>query len=186
MAFLTAEKVKSLRENTGGDKRYLNISKIPDGQPLRLRFFGEGITGFLAWSVDRKPLRWPLRPETLPEIVKPDDNGDRLAKFFLCGICWDYSTETFRVIEITQKGIIGEIHKYLADEDYGDPTQYDISITRTGSGLETKYEVVMKPPKPPAASLQAKFEALDWDLNRLFDGEHPWPSQSAEPGSEAA
>lgn len=185
MAFLTAEKVKTLKENTGGDKRYLNISKLPDGQPTRIRFFGEGITGHVAWTVNRKPLRWEVLPDVLPESVKPDDNGDRTAKFFLCGICWDYTAECFRVVEITQKGIIGEIQKYCADEDYGDPSGYDISITRTGSGLDTKYEVTVKPPKPVSAELKAKFAELDWDLNNLLHGLHPWSDGNDDSESDA-
>ncbi len=183
MAFLTADKVKTLKENTGADRRYLNISKLPDGKPVRIRFFGEGVTGFLAWSENRKPLRWELCPEVLPETVKPDDNGDRTAKFFLAGVCWDYETEMFRVVEITQKGIIGEINKYCADEDYGDPSNYDIVITRTGSGLETRYEVLAKPPKPAGASIKSGFSELDWDLNNLYSGKHPWSTDDEESGT---
>lgn len=174
MAFLTAEKVKTIKENTGGDKRYLNISKIPDGQQVRIRFFGEGATGFVAWTTDKKPLRWELHPEVLPEIVRPNDDGSRTAKFFLAGICWDYETKMFRVVEITQKGIIGDIQKYVADEDFGDPTEYDIVISRTGNGLDTKYDTLAKPPKPISADVKAKFAELEWDLSNLYAGRHPW------------
>lgn len=180
MAFLTAEKVKTLKENTGGDKRYLNLSKLPDGKATRIRFCGEGVTGFLAWTTNRKPLRWELCPEVLPESVKPDDNGDRTAKFFLAGICWDYEAEMFRVIEITQKGIIGDINKYVADEDFGDPSGYDITITRTGSGLDTKYDVLAKPPKSISDTVKKAFSKLSWDLDNLFEGRHPWNDDNQE------
>lgn len=186
MAFLTAEKVKTIKENTGADKRYLNISKLSDSQPTRIRFVGEGITGFLAWSVNKKPLRWEICPEVLPETVKPDDNGDRTAKFFMTGICWDYDNEMFRVVEITQKSILGDLQKYMADEDYGDPCGYDIVITRTGSGLDTRYETLPKPPKPLASSIEEAFEAIDWDLHQLYDGRHPWAAEGDDTtGSDA-
>jgi hypothetical protein len=183
MAFLTAEKVKTLKENTGGDKRYLNISKLPDAKASRFRFFGEGVTGFVAWTVNRKPLRWEVLPEVLPESVKPDDNGDRTAKFFLAGICWDYEAEMFRVIEITQKGIIGDINKYVADEDFGDPSGYDITITRTGSGLDTKYDVLAKPPKPISDTVKKVFSQLGWNLSNLFEGRHPWSDENDDADS---
>lgn len=180
MAFLTSEKVKTLKENTGGDKRYLNVSKLPDGKPVRIRFFGSGATGWVAWTVNRKPLRWEVLPDVLPESVKPDDNGDRTAKFFLAGICWDYEAEMFRAIEITQKGIIADINKYMADEDFGDPCGYDLTLTRTGSGLETRYEVIAKPPKPAAPSIRDGYTQLGWNINNLFEGSHPWSTDSDE------
>ena len=186
MAFLSAEKVKTIKENTGADKRYLNLSKLPDGQPVRIRFFGEGITGFLAWTVDRKPVRWEMRPETLPETVKPDDNGSRTAKFFLTGVCWDYEADMFRVVEITQKPVITDIQKYIADEDYGDPHNYDLTITRTGSGLDTKYDVLAKPPKPASKETADKFAELDWNLANLYEGRHPWSAEDDTDESKAA
>lgn len=186
MAFLTAEKVQTIRENTGSDKRYLNVSKLQDGQPCRIRFIGEGITGHVAWTVNKKPLRWELLPDSLPEHVRPDDNGDRSAKFFLAGICWDYENEMFRAVELTQRSVLAELNKYMADEDFGDPAGYDVVITRTGNGLETKYSVLAKPPKPVSPSIEKAFAVLDWDLNKLWDGRHPWSSDDDTDESSAA
>lgn len=45
--------------------------------------------------------------------------------------------------------IFDSIRKYAEDEDYGNPTQYDFNITKTGSGFETRYEVIAKPKKEP-------------------------------------
>lgn len=184
MAFLTAEKVKTIKENTGGDKRYLNISKIPDGQQVRIRFFGEGLTGFVAWTTDKKPIRWEMLPDVLPESVRPNDDGSRTAKFFLAGICYDYEAKLFRVVEITQKSIIGDIQKYAADEDFGDAEGYDIVIQRTGNGLDTKYDTLAKPPKPTPAALKEAFAELNWDLSNLYAGRHPWADSEDQESNE--
>ena len=180
MAFLTAEKLQTVKDNTGADKRYLNVGKLKDGEPTRIRFIGEGITGYEAWTEQKKPVRWETLPETLPEIIRPDDNGDRRAKFFIAGTVWDYDAEMFRVIQITQKSLLDGIFKYSSDEDYGDLTNYDVLITRTGSGLDTKYDFLPKPPssfadKAPEAVKQ--FKTLDWNLNLLFEGKHPWSTE---------
>ena len=183
MAFLTAEKLQSVKENTGADRRYLAVGKLPDGQPIRLRVVGEGITGYVAWTEAKKPLRWEVLPDVLPENIRQDDNGDRSAKFFLTGIVWDYDNEIFRVMELTQKKLISDMYKYMADEDYGDPSNYDIIITRTGSGLETKYDLLPKPPTsfadkaPEAVKI---FKTLGWDLRKLYEGKHPWAEEGAE------
>lgn len=180
MAFLTAEKLQTVKDNTGADKRYLNVGKLKDGEPTRLRFVGEGITGYEAWTEQKKPIRWESLPEVLPEIVRPDDNGDRKAKFFICGIVWDYENEMFRVMQFTQKSLLDGVSKYASDEDYGDPTNYDVMITRTGSGIDTKYDYLAKPPAPfseraPEAAKQ--FKTLGWNLNLLFEGKHPWSTE---------
>jgi hypothetical protein len=174
MAFLSPEALDEVAQNTGPDKRYLGLSKLPDGKPTRIRILGEGITGFEAWTTNNKPIRWPLLPDELPANIRPDDNGNQSAKYFIAGIAWDYAEEMFRVVTITQKGVLDSINKHIRDEDYGDPSGYDFTITKTGSGLETKYSVMAKPPKPISASIKAAFADLDWDLTRLFDGKAPW------------
>lgn len=187
MAFLTAEKLKTIKDNTGADKRYLNVNKLPDGQPTRIRFVGGGVVGHVAWTVNKKPLRWEVLPDVLPESVRADDNGDRSAKFFIAGVCWDYDSKMYRVVEITQKGLISEINKYAADEDYGDPANYDLVITRTGSGLDTKYDLLAKPPAPFAEKepeAAKAFKSLGWDLNLLFEGKHPWSADDSDSANE--
>lgn len=178
MAFLSQAALDEVAQNTGPDKRYLSLSKLPDGKPCRVRILGEGITGFEAWTLQNKPLRWPILPNELPASIRPDDNGNLTARFFITGIVWDYAEEMFRVMTVTQKGVIDVINKHIRDEDYGDPSGYDFTITKTGSGLETKYSVMAKPPKPVAASIKADFADLEWDLHQLFEGKAPWDEAS--------
>ena len=43
--------------------------------------------------------------------------------------------------------IFPQIKSYAADEDYGDPTKYDLKIKKEGQGRDTKYTVVPSPKK---------------------------------------
>ena len=47
------------------------------------------------------------------------------------------------------KTIFDSIRNFAKDEDYGKPTKYDFTIVKSGSGLETKYDVIPKPKKEP-------------------------------------
>lgn len=40
-----------------------------------------------------------------------------------------------------------QLAAYAKDEDYGDPKNYNIKVTREGSGTETKYTIVPSPKK---------------------------------------
>lgn len=39
-------------------------------------------------------------------------------------------------------GAFSQILAYAKDPDYGNPQSYDLKITRTGTGIETKYEII--------------------------------------------
>lgn len=45
--------------------------------------------------------------------------------------------------------IFNQIKTYAMDPDYGDPKNYDIKITKTGSGRDTRYSVVASPKQIP-------------------------------------
>lgn len=66
--------------------------------------------------------------------------------------CWsmkvyNYETEQIEICTINQSSIKQVIMWFFADEDYGEPTKYDLKISKTGEALETKYSVTPTPPK---------------------------------------
>lgn len=54
-------------------------------------------------------------------------------------------------LKVMEQGpsVISKLKQYTMDEDYGNPVKYDIKITKTGSGKETRYNVVASPNKTP-------------------------------------
>lgn len=186
MAFLTQEKITEVGANTGPDKRYFSLTKMQEDKPYRIRFVGEGITGYEAWTTASKPVRWDTLPDELPANIRPDDSGKVSAKYFICGIVWDYAEDMFRVLSISQKTILESLHKYMQDEDYGPDMGYDLVLSRKGTGKETKYNLLAKIPKPLSSKIKAEFAELDWDLTRLYSGDSPWPDTATAPADSAS
>jgi len=175
--FLSTELVEEISSESSGNGKYINPSKI-EGE-IRLRFVGEGITGFSGWTVDKKPMRFEQAPEVLPPNLAPDLSGKIGLKRFIAGVVYDYEAEDFKILEITQRSLMNDLFKYMKDEDYGDPTQYDIKISRTGKGKETEYSLVAAPPKPISKTVAAAFEDITCNLKALFDGDDPFAEPTA-------
>ena len=169
--FLSADLIDEIAKESSGSGRYLTPSKI-DGE-VRVRFFGTGITGFEAWNDDNKPIRWETKPEELPANVRQQE-GYQTLKRFVAGLVYDYSANDFKILQITQKTLMDQLFKFIKDEDYGDPTTYDIKIGKTGEGKKTEYTLVAAPPKAVKADLKTRYDELTCDLTRLFDGDDPF------------
>ena len=52
--------------------------------------------------------------------------------------------------------IFNQIKTYAMDPDYGDPRNYDIKITKNGSGRDTRYTVVPSPKQFPLSDAEQK------------------------------
>ena len=99
-------------------------------------------------------------------------------------IVFDFASETLKIWEITQGTIIDAIHALNSDEEWGDmsdlKTGYGLKVTKTGSGLDTKYAVL---PGQKVVATPAMTEGIDKiDLNALFKGESPFESVDKESG----
>jgi hypothetical protein len=175
-AFLSADLVDEIAKESSGSGRYINPAKI-EGE-IRLRFFGSGITGFEAWTDDNKPVRWETKPEQLPSNIRQQEGYPTL-KRFLAGLVYDYASESFKILQITQKTLMDQLFKFMKDEDYGDPTGYDVKISRTGEGKKTEYTLVAAPPRAVAKDVQAAYDNLTCNLNALFDGDDPFAEATA-------
>lgn len=173
-AWLSTETVDAISKESGNG-RYVNPSKLEEGKEHRFRFFGTGITGFETWTTDNKPVRFREKPEAsdLPENVRLD-NGSPTIKRFISGLVYDYQAEQFKILNITQKTLMNDLFKYIKDSDYGDPVNYDVKLTRKGSGMNTEYDLVAAPPKDPAKSIVALYEEEYCNLDALFDNGDPF------------
>jgi hypothetical protein len=174
--FLSADLVDEIAKESSGSGRYINPAKI-EGE-IRLRFFGSGITGFEAWTDDNKPIRWETKPDELPANIRQQE-GYQTLKRFLAGVVYDYASESFKILQITQKTLMDQLFKFMKDEDYGDPTGYDVKISRSGEGKKTEYTLVAAPPRAVAKDIQSAYDNLTCNLNALFDGDDPFAEASA-------
>ena len=129
--FLSAGVIDEIANESSSSGRYINPSKLTGEK--RLRFFGEGVTGYSAWTLDKKPIRWESKPAELPADLAPDLSGKISVKRFLAGLVYDYEAADFKILEITQRTLMDQLFKFMKDEDYGDPTTYDIKIIALAS-----------------------------------------------------
>jgi hypothetical protein len=176
-AFLSLDLVDEISRESTGHGRYINPAKLQGEK--RLRFFGAGITGHSAWTSEGKPIRWEQKPAELPSNIQPDMNGKVGTKRFLAGLVYDYDEQDFKILELTQRTLMEQLFKFMKDTDYGDPTGYDIKISKTGEGIKTEYSLVAAPPKPVSKEIVTASESVNCNLKALFDGDDPWADPSA-------
>lgn len=172
--FLPIETFEQIDSEGGGSGRYINPTKLEQGKELRVRFVRPGITGFSGWTVDKKPLRFEFHPEVLPANLAPDLSGKIQLKRFIAGLVYDYASEDFKILEISQRTLMEQLYKYAKDSDYGDPLGYDIKLTREGEKKDTKYTLVAAPPKALEKAIAEKAAEVVCNLNALFEGQDPF------------
>jgi hypothetical protein len=94
--------------------------KFEDGKTFRVRIASE-----------------PVVYETV--YAEGTDKESTSSKF--AWIVWDVETKCARIMSLPVTAY-RQVAALASDDEYGDPTRYDLKITRTGTALETKYEVI--------------------------------------------
>ena len=154
----------------------------------RIRFIGNPVSGFVFFGkVKRddgtetvKPFR---RRESegefsLEEMINRDvrmkkDGEIEGQKYFVMGLVYNYQKEKLQVLEVTQKSILKALKSYVESEEYGHPSGYDLTIEKSGEGLNTEYNVIVSPPKPLASEVVELVGETSCDLQKVFAGEYP-------------
>ena len=152
--------------NNGGGGKY---TKFEADVTTRLRIVSEAITGYGYWTADNKPIRSREYPQATPNIRE-----DSKIKHFWAVKIYNYTTKQIEVWEITQASIRDLIMGFIQDEDFGDPQNFDMKVTKSGKGLETKYSVLPGTVKPPDSGIVAESETTLVNLEALYDGDNPF------------
>jgi hypothetical protein len=104
--------------------------------------------------------------------------GTADVKFAIAVPIYSYDSGKVQVLQITQKSILKEIDQISQMEDYENLLEWDLTISKKGSGLLTEYTVRPVPRKKgsqehiDAAWLEAKSEGFD--ISRLIQGGNPF------------
>lgn len=149
--------------------------KPQDGQN-RIRILTPALVGWLDWN-DKTPVRTKDRPE---HAFK----AERQPRHFWAFAIWDYQEAKIKIYEVTQASIQDSIIALHQSADWGEPTGYDLIITRSGKDLETKYTVVPVPPQPLAPNIKQEFIETYLDLNQLFVNGDPFQKAKADKQAE--
>jgi hypothetical protein len=120
-----------------------------------------------------KPVRVPKKKEhPLFRELTVDEFENR--KEFWAMPVWNYKKKRVEVLSINQNGIIRTLTFLARDPEWGSPLQYDITVTRTGEGMETEYETVPAPPKPLTEEQKDAWAKAKIDTEVLFEGGDPF------------
>jgi len=179
---LTKEDLKELEDVFKGDF-------LPDGYEVpaskskymkfeqgdnKLRVMGSPIIGWEGWVTNNEGNRKPVRKKMDEGFNINEIDDPETAKHFWAMPVWNYSQKMIQILEITQKGIQRTLKSLALCSDWGSPINYDITITRTGEGMDTEYEVVPSPPKPVDADVLKEYKDTYINLEVLFEGGDPF------------
>jgi hypothetical protein len=132
------------------------------------------------WNMAGKPVRLRQRPSSRPGDIRTEDDGKENIKDFWAFPVWNYADKAVQILEITQATIQNAIKALDEEENWGDPTGYDIAASKSGSGFGTEYSVLGIPPKPLDPAIAADYAKSPVNLGALFENGDPFaPKPSA-------
>jgi hypothetical protein len=119
---------------------------------------------WVSWT-DGKPKRIAFSPDNKPKKGAADRDSVKHAWGL---IVWNYKSEAIEVFELDKQGVIASLTIHAKDADWGHPKDYDIVITKKGSGTDTEYSFVAKPKKPISEEIKDAYLENPIDLDQLL------------------
>jgi len=155
-----------------------NYMRLKDGANT-FRVLSSAIIGWEYWTEDKKPVRAKERWLTMPKNIRIEDDGSYKIKHFWAFAVWNCQDKAVQILELTQATIMRGVKALVDNPKWGDPKNYDITITRTGEGFETEYHVAGDPPLGPTDSqILAAYKQKPVNLEALYDGDDPFAAES--------
>lgn len=119
----------------------------------------------------------PVRQRTPFNGTPADSLREQAPKEFWAFVVYNHNEEKIQIMELTQRTIMKAIIDFSNSEDWGDPKVYDLEISKSGKGTDTKYAITPLP-KSRFASDDKRNEALEEaekvNLEALFEGGNPF------------
>lgn len=190
MGFLSANASAKINSSSGGS--YFSPSKLQDGGSVRFALLSDAPLEFYeCWATapdgTSKPLRFDYDP-TYEDVIaeagnyvpRPGRGGPGTAdvKLAIAVPIWNYEAGSVQIMQITQRSIQRELDSLSQQEDYTNLLEWDMTLSKKGSGLTTEYRLRPAPRKKGAQdTIDAAWkEVLDagFDLSRLLTGGNPY------------
>lgn len=168
--------------------------KFEDGVN-RFRILGPAIVGQVFWTTTndgaKRPVRRRMNEPVRQHELSANKHGEiELPKHFWAFPVWNYDAGNVQILEVTQSTVQRAIRALYQDRAWGDPSKYDIAVTRKGSGLDTEYTIMPSPPSPMPPEAAEAFNTERPNLEALFSGGDPFahpvaaePAPAAKPAS---
>jgi hypothetical protein len=196
MGFVSERFVTAVKEKKSGSTNdlFLNPGSLNDGETVRISPVGDASLDFYeVWgrSSEGRPKCLRFSEEPTPKELQDRANDECVAlidqkgqptrlKQALAFWVWNYSTSSVQLFQASQVSILDTLAALLSDEDVAnDPGGWDFELTRTGTGMDTRYTLVLKPGKRKGAVATQVTEAWaecvqeGYNLEALLTGGDP-------------
>lgn len=102
------------------------------------------------------------------ESTYTNQDGEDIISTKYSWLAYDVEAEQIKVLNLPMTAY-KQIAALARDEDYGDPTQYNLKLSRTGTGPSTAYTVTPSPKKsdPMTLSETIKEDLAELDLKAI-------------------
>jgi len=138
------------------------------------RIISSAIVGYEYWNLQDKPVRMKEFPKKKPVDIRPEKNGTWKVKHFWAFVVWSYENSDIEIMEVTQKTIMNAIKSLVDNAKWGNPADYDITITKSGNGLETTYAIMPSPKSELEPKIAEDVKKSKVNLQALFEGGNPF------------
>lgn len=147
-------------------------TKFEDKVAVKLRVLSEPIV----WRVDRdrswdKPQ--PIRTKEKQAPLNPWDEKNQPKPFWALAV-YNHNDKKVQVWDITQVTIMRAIETLAEDEDFGDPTLYDIKVLKKKIGDKTEYNVAWLAKSDLSEEAMAIINSTPCNLNALYGSGDPF------------
>lgn len=162
--------------------------KLKDGENT-LRVLSSAVVGNLFWKTEinadgaesRKPVRRRMNEPIFPDELGTDKWGNpESPKHFWAFAVYNVDADAIQIYEITQKCIQRSIKALVENKKWGDPKEYNISITKSGDGLDTEYQIMAEPKEKLDDEVIKRYQEMNVNLDAMFEGKDPFAQEREE------
>lgn len=173
-----------LPPNSEEPQKPSDYTKFAENSTTKLRIFDSAITGTRYWVKGEGPNNKPVRVKEMLEVVPPEAVPDKYGRYmfyFWAFKVYNYDLGMMQICDVHQSSIKDGIESYINQEEYGEPTSYDIKIVRDDSGDIVQYDVIALPPTDVSLEAANAYAAKPINLEALFAGGNPFEEAKVKP-----
>jgi hypothetical protein len=149
-----------------------NYFKLQNGEN-KFRILDSAIIGQVFW-IETKEGRRPIRKHQDEKISAGELDADSDIRHFWAFPVYNIKDKKIQIMEITQKTIMNAINALVKSNDWGDPKEYDLNVTREGEGKQTEYHVMPSPKKPLDPGVIQLYKDMNIRIEKLYSADDPF------------
>jgi len=148
-----------------------NYMKFATPGEHTFRVLSSAIVGYVYFNTENKPIRSKTTFDETPSDLKKDG---RISHFWAF-VVWNYEAKRVQILEVAQKSIQTQMQALINNVKWGNPKNYDITVTRKGTTMnDTEYTVMPNPHTPVDDEIVKKFQTMKINLEALYEGLDPF------------